>query len=130
MKIYLFSLSVVLLLSGCVGIGIAHRKEWHNPNEIAKSMEEVKRRHKGEPQIKHEDNKEVWTYKKESAHWGIVPIVVIPIPLVLPVGTNYDRIEFENGKCVKEIVEYNGWTGFRCGLLSEASSKMGCTTLK
>lgn len=99
---------VSLLLSGCVGFGVASiqecknerpstdyhvmftsgknahdkkedfLKEWGNPDEI----------------ITEAENKEIWVYN--TRRWcGVIPILIVPIPLLLPVCDGFDRITFQ-----------------------------------
>lgn len=106
-----FILPILMLLafSGCVGIGTVYSEK---QSSIAASIlenggtiygsktppnkEKVIAFH-GEPYKKAIDgNHEAWYYKKELAWGGIVPVVIIPIPLLLPYGYKETVIQFEN----------------------------------
>lgn len=54
-------------------------REWGKPDEIISTSEEM----------------ETWIYNKKL--WcGIIPIVILPVPLILPVCDGFDRIDFRD----------------------------------
>jgi hypothetical protein len=55
-------------------------------------------------------------------------MVGIGIPLLLPIGTNTDTIEYSNDKCLYQF-EKTTWHGGFCGIISNDLSP-GCSKLK
>lgn len=53
-------------------------KDWGNPDEIITASE----------------NGETWIYNK-TLWCGLVPVLIVPVPLLLPVCNGFDRIEFQ-----------------------------------
>jgi len=57
--------------------------DWGRPDEIISSS----------------GNKEIWIYKRHL--WcGVMPIIILPIPFILPVCDGFDRIEFNDNEAV------------------------------
>ena len=50
------------------------------------------------------DTDEIWTYKFGSIWEGVVPIVIVPIPLVLPVGREKVCFALRDGRVVSANV--------------------------
>lgn len=106
MNFFLFSL-MILTFSGCVGIGTVYSEKKitstaatleHGTIYGSKSptKDKIIAFH-GEPDKKIIDgNHETWYYKKGLAWGGIVPVVIIPIPLLLPYGYKETIIQIEN----------------------------------
>jgi hypothetical protein len=57
------------------------------------------------------EGRETWIYKRHL--WtGIVPIWVLPVPILLPLGNGYDRIEFDGDKAMsiqRKDYKYSGF---------------------
>jgi hypothetical protein len=82
-------------------------KDWGKPDEI----------------ITDSENKETWVYKRKL--WcGIMPIIILPIPLILPVCDGFDRIDFTDNVATnlhtRHIVE--GYIIMPAGKSSEGSA--------
>ena len=114
-------LTAVFLLSGCVGVGVM---TMHNPDTELDSLEfklgekgflnpHVRESQKytkedvlvlwGEPDSKAVDGAvEEWRYNREGLAWaGLIPVVIIPIPLVAPVGKNGVVLSFNGNELIK-----------------------------
>src|SRR5882672_9360666 len=101
-------LALGLLSQGCVGVGVlkTHTETVRDPvvpdsarpasvfsRELSKTTNSViytsewLETHWGKPaSITHAGLDEVWTYKFGAIWEGVMPIIVIPLPIVLPVG--------------------------------------------
>jgi hypothetical protein len=56
-------------------------KDWGKPDEIISTSE----------------NEETWIYNRKL--WcGVIPVVLLPVPLILPVCDGFDRIEFQGNE--------------------------------
>jgi hypothetical protein len=56
-------------------------KDWGKPDEIISASE----------------NEETWIYNRKL--WcGVIPVLVLPVPLILPVCDGFDRIEFQGNE--------------------------------
>ena len=125
-KLILFSLPC-LLIQGCVGVGVmktqtnviqspgisllsntpgvddvVKRDSLWATNSGVNTIEELKM-YWGKPnkvtQISGGSD-EIWTYKFKSIWEGVIPFVIIPIPLVLPVGTEKVCLTLRDGHIV------------------------------
>lgn len=67
-----------------------------------------------------------WKYNIDIAWRGLVVFVVVPIPLMLPVGHNELILSFENDKLVEVSREYGQGNYAICGLHSEGPDGFGC----
>lgn len=97
---------IAFLLSGCVGVATMHNIEKKHEDLNFKLMgrgflfDYQEKNHNyskshvieiwGEPDSKEVGSSvEYWRYKQEGLAWaGVIPMIVIPIPLVVPVGRN------------------------------------------
>lgn len=106
-----------LVLSGCIGLIIGY-PEYHpvveprpfDTNKEATKTDFLKYWGKPDSIVVHPDNAaiETWHYKRN--HWcGIIPVLIVPIPLVLPVCTKDNRIRFD-GKIATTWEGYKMWT--------------------
>jgi hypothetical protein len=119
-KIILLSLS----LSGCAGLVIkSNEREQLSSNSII--TKEQLRLEKGEPSRIEGD---VWVYELNSNNWvGVVPFIIVPIPLVLPLSE--ERIEYEfTAEGLKSATLYTTrMKGGICGIVPEGHGlKLGC----
>lgn len=56
-------------------------RDWGKPNEI----------------ISTSDNEEIWIYKNDL--WcGVIPVVILPVPLILPVCDGFNHVVFQDNK--------------------------------
>lgn len=126
---FLFSILFIILFSGCIGIGVVHPTLYKENYFIGKSYENVKSKIDMELLSK---NNNIITYKRkkdEFKYAGVVPMIGIGIPLILPIGYVHEYYVFKNNICIEESIESTTWNGFMCGLLNE-NGKMGCDFLK
>jgi hypothetical protein len=66
-------------------------KDWGKPDEI----------------ISPSENEETWIYNRKR--WcGVVPIILLPVPLILPVCDGFDRIEFQGNEAKRLHTKRNG----------------------
>ena len=124
-------------LNACVGAFVISGTKYQLPKSIGTSVGEGGNegntkadllRVWGAPKRTYsKDGKEYWVYNESIAWRGIVPtIVVIPIPLVLPVGHNETTVEFE-GDVITSIWNEKGidrWFG--CSIGSDITPPGGC----
>jgi len=72
----------------------------------------------GKPtKIEFKDGKEYWTYKEKLAFRGVFLGLIIPVPLIVPIGFNKTIFEFENEIRSKTTVQHSKnssefWCGF------------------
>jgi hypothetical protein len=81
----------------------------------------------GEPKKKGvKDGQEYWVYNDGLAWRGLVIFVIIPIPLLAPVGHNEVTLHFEHEKLTRIDHEYGYGSYAICGLHSEGPDPIGC----
>jgi len=118
-----------LFTQGCVGIAVYGVKEQafeparlqekpgiHAVARSSSSNEETTtvwlREHWGQPSSMARSSRsgedEIWTYKFNHSWCGIMPYIVIPIPLVLPVGKERVVFYVHDGRVGKAIVTKRG----------------------
>ncbi|MBT4921819.1 MAG: hypothetical protein HON23_02265 [Rickettsiales bacterium] len=69
---------------------------------------------------------EVWIYDKKGFVWaGFVPLVIIPIPIIFPVGKKYEYIFFEDNIVRERKENYSGYVSGTCGALF-TGAEYGC----
>lgn len=69
-------------------------KDWGKPDEIISSS----------------GNVETWIYNKKL--WcGVMPVVILPVPLILPVCDGFDRIEFKDNEARRLHTRSIVWGG-------------------
>lgn len=131
-------LAVCLLAQGCVGVVFPHTKTrtFKNPqvgdhpaihavyegtgrtNNFAASWLQE---HWGKPAnirlALTQAQGEVWTYKFGLAWYGVVPCVIVPVPLALPLGRQKVEFLMRDGRVVSADVIQLGFSGAAAGLL-------------
>ena len=142
---YIISLIVILLFNNCVGIGIVYGHNYeaeydeeykpynrYNQIDCNKTNEINKLTYTyGKPQIETQENGvEKYTFKEWFVFRGIVPMLIIPIPILFPIGYNEHIMLFEGNKCLSYKYEYTTWEGFACGIENEGTMELGCAKLK
>ena len=85
----------------------------------------------GQPESKETEGLfEKWRYNQDSLAWaGVIPMFIVPIPLVAPVGKNGVVLTFEGDSLVKASEEYRDGGVAMCGwfLMDHPSGfKFGC----
>lgn len=75
------------------------------------------------------DGKMVWHYKMGMSFAGIVPMIGIGIPLIVPSGSDYVNICFKNGRAVEATESFTGWSGGYYGPKNENFEGMSWNTL-
>ena len=129
-------LALAVLLSGCVGIsyfGTTTIDEAHPAGE--EPFRPVRRPgmdtaeallvRLGEPdeRVQRADLREEWTYD-EGLRWnGPVIFVIIPIPLIIPVGYETSTYHLRDGVVENVIRVEQTWRGCACGMFLHSS---GC----
>lgn len=140
----LFAVFMILpFLHGCVGMGFVYGKEREctNPTLMEKatiscdpSKAELLTKRAlmqkwGEPDGKQVNGStEHWTYKIDTGYIGIVPMLGIGIPLILPLRNNRIILTLESENLTKATTIQTDWSGYMCGLLNE-NGRIGCSTL-
>jgi len=74
--------------------------------------------------------RERWFYFNGLSWAGIIPMLILPIPLVIPTGHDYVELLFEGENAVNARTSQTGWSGFACGLLDTSGSNWGCGALR
>ena len=138
-------IGMCLLLSGCAGVLVMHNpKKTHDSDEfrlMGRGYISAKRAHSGyqkadvlkawgEPDSKKiKRGVEYWRYEQGLAWAGLIPVLVVPVPLVLPVGKNSATLAFSGDELVSAVSRDRDMSGGMCGwfLMDEPSStKFGC----
>jgi hypothetical protein len=133
LKTTLLTITISMIMTGCVGIGVVHSKtrisECDSYYAKEKNLNYLKNLY-GEPKdITIKENTTSYLYTKDNmALRGVIPMIGIGIPLVLPIGTDYYIIKYKDEDCIDIEEEYTEWSGYMCGYLNE-NGKRGCTTL-
>ena len=140
-KTILFIPVLLMLVSGCAGVGVLYPGEWYdinkpaigstsghyykNQNNKEFTCEQVEKLW-GQPDVVTvEGGKTVLVYKNGLVFAGVMPFVVIPIPLALPVGQKNTTIECENGVVVRAYKTGTTISAAYCGMISE-KPEFGC----
>lgn len=83
----------------------------------------------GKPKSSGKDGaQEYLIYNKDIAWRGLLVFVLVPIPLMLPVGHNQTTLFFENDHLVRSTSEYGQAHIALCGMHSEGPDGFGCTS--
>jgi len=135
-------LSFALVTSGCAGFGVLYPNDTtpiSNPKISSFGNIYTTRNEKqytclevvelwGEPDsLVTEGEIKTLTYKYGLVFAGIMPIVIIPIPLALPVGQKKTIIECQNDIVVRAYKTETGMSAAYCGMISERPD-YGCQT--
>ena len=125
-------LGLILEMTGCVGIGNIVSEEKNvqfNPalkeGTISSS---IKPKHFtkedltslwGEPsqQIVADDGREGWVYNNRMAWGGAIVWVIIPVPLVAPIGYRSTTVYFDNNMTNDALYEYSRTPTKMCSLI-------------
>ena len=116
-------LVVVLLVPGCIGIvgvGDKESKPALMSTEVDAKRYESHSRKPERIEVESAGNgREVWIYQQEGLRWrGIVLFVIVPIPLIVPVGHEEMRIVVEQGRILSSATRKSGGTwGAMCGFI-------------
>ncbi|MCJ8314228.1 MAG: hypothetical protein HRU38_18930 [Saccharospirillaceae bacterium] len=88
----------------------------HNGNTPIKKIDVILRW--GEPSSKEElsDGTEKWVFKSGVRFLGLIPFVIIPIPLIVPVGKNSWTLILKDGVVIYAEHKNTSGKGFICGL--------------
>lgn len=133
-------LAVALAASGCVGIGVAGTdREVHDsatwgtgaadtqrrlPQAIPESAEALRTRRGAPDDIERvREGVEAWTYDDGLRLGGVVLFVVIPLPLVVPIGEEHVTYTVENGEVTRTEYVRQRWRGAACGFVNH---RIGC----
>jgi len=89
----------------------------HSDEAVSYDMNQVKK-YWGEPSnSKHNSEYDIWLYKHPNEWCGVVPFLVIPIPLVLPVCEHSYEVKFKNNLVESIKEKYPTVWGGICGPL-------------
>ena len=125
----LLLLPLSLLFIGCVGIGmvVSDKRSGNSIYSLKKVTtfefkETLDKKDiialRGEPYKKVvEGNHEDWYYRRELAWGGIIPVIILPIPLLLPYGYRDTTMKFENNIKINEEEEYGRAPIAECSLI-------------
>jgi len=125
----------VIQVSACIGTHFVHRRtiEYGYPNQdtgLRETAEEILK-YRGEPdKVRRIDEQEWWYYDRKVAWRGVVAWLIVPIPLLVPIGRNETVYEFNNGIRIDKVVKDTGYSGFVCGaIFVPDGGYWGCETL-
>jgi hypothetical protein len=127
-------LLVFMQVSACVGAAFIHGRtreygQQLKESTVQKTVEEILKK-RGEPdKIRCADEKEWWYYDRKVAWRGpVLYLIIIPIPLLVPIGRNETVYEFHNGMLTNKVVKETTVSGGSCGLLpyAEGCCYWGC----
>jgi len=134
LKPIIFIISISLLITGCVGIGVVHSKdrqsECENQYTRDYTLNYLNKIYGEAKSISVIDkNTTTYLYTIDNMAWrGVIPMIGIGIPFVLPIGTDYYEITYTDDKCIKTKEEYTEWSGYMCGYVNE-NGKKDCVEL-
>jgi len=129
---------LAVALSGCgIGAGFfsgayqtdANQSNYSYKNTVLSatdSPDEIKGKIGAPTKIEQKGSELHWTYNREIAFSGPVIEILLPIPLVLPVGYRHTTLVFENEKLVKLLTEKAQYDGYLCGIQNEAEGGFRC----
>jgi hypothetical protein len=143
MRALLFLAMLCPLLQGCVGVAVLHsrtkvindpvipfyseipepvssQKSSETTNTVVYTAEWLQKNWNGPDHISHGvgNSEEIWTYKSRRIWKGVIPIIVIiPIPLVLPVGRESVCLTLRDGRVVSSSTTKSGTSGGTYGLI-------------
>lgn len=137
----IIAVTSIFILSGCVGAGvlmpdeseailspsISSSKGNYSSNHFEKKYTCSYVQEKwGEPDtISAKDNKSTLLYKHDLVWAGVMPILIIPIPLAIPVGSKSTAIECNNDVVIKAYGTRTTFYGGYCGVIS-SKPEYGC----
>jgi len=138
---FISSLLILLNLTSCVGYGVLSGSKnicdpfdpkcspysYRDKSDILEQL--------GNPdKIFVDNNNEYWVYHKhcrycpkQLAFRGIILGLIVPVPLVLPIGYNNVTFKFDKDKSIKTVTyEKTKDTAFLCGLILAGHAEFGC----
>jgi len=146
----LFIMSVMIMLSSCVGIAVmSHSKQVtdnEDPNLVGcfyehnigfaafcnsekaslRTIENIIKFY-GPPKKRYsKEGLDYLVYNEDFVWRGIFPMIIIPIPLIIPIGHHETILVFDNNKLIKITKEFDEMWGAFCGYNLD-SGKFGCT---
>lgn len=132
------SLLVLLpLLSGCMGIGFVRSRTtrfddmeryFQNMPGTSPRAAATLQQHWGEPREKLalNDGRETWIYGHDLRWSGVMLYLLLPIPLLVPVGRETTSVDFENGQAVSVSRVEESEICYICGFLPGPCTSFGC----
>lgn len=115
LKLLLISF-LCLLLHGCIGIGIAWVGDISRSSESSGFSNEGKDSSStylvsklGQPHHREQidGGSEIWEYRGENLRWhGVVPILLLPLPLVVPFGYENTTFVIQDGRIRSAVRTY------------------------
>jgi len=140
-KTFLFIPVLLTLVSGCAGVGVLYPHDWYDINNPAIgstpghyfsnntnrafTCDQV-RAWWGAPDdsVVAGDN-EILVYKSGLVFAGVMPFVVVPVPLALPVGQKKISVECVQGRVVRAYKLGTTISAAYCGVINERP-EFGC----
>lgn len=92
-----------------------HSVNYSSPVKAPPTKNDVTKRFGKASEILNINNREIWSYRDNLAWRGFIPVLIIPIPLLIPVGFNHLEFGFE-GDTVSSYAIERGEGGY-CGLV-------------
>ena len=134
-------ISMLMMLSGCVGIGVLYPQDsattdnphvsiirgYYSADKTPDSIDcmEVIRRW-GEPSKTYRDGETSTLVYKEGLVWaGVMPIIGIPIPIAVPVGRKSTSLVCRGDDVIKAMQTETRLAAAYCGMISE-KPEYGC----
>ena len=142
----LIYITVLFTLTGCVGAGVVKEMESSTKSDVGYVLTDhghvaeydvelfgarplvtessILESHGDPDGIKILDNGlKIYSYKTGSSWRGVILFVVLPIPLVLPVGSDISEYYFNDGKMVEYHWKYGWLQNFAtCGIREDVCS--------
>lgn len=135
-----------IFLQGCIGIGVLGIGDRPGPTGSVPNLHSKRtlvqyqgqplsadyvRSQWGEPDHREQidGGEESWEYRGKNLRWhGLVPMLLLPLPLVVPFGHNYVTLVIQNGQVQSTKTTHWDFTfGFYCGyamFISEMKGKV------
>jgi len=113
--------ALALMLPGCVGFGTLGTNRFDDatlPFEYAETAEQLRAR-RGDPDDVERVSgaAERWTYHEGLRWGGVIPIVVIPVPLAVPIGREHVVYTLEGGVVRGATYVRQTWSGQAWGFV-------------
>jgi len=122
-------IGISLLLGGCVGVTFINPEVLEKPPYLKAEQGQISHKKQeysqfdvlslwGDPKEKYMKNDlEHWVYNRELAWAGGVLYLLIPIPLMIPIGNRETTIIFEGDNAVNALYEIGRSQIYACGPL-------------
>ena len=131
---------VAITQSGCVGLFVAATADCKDetpitrihdifsinpPANVSTKAEFLKDWGKPDEIISTSENGETWIYNRKL--WcGVIPVVLLPVPLMLPVCDGFDRLEFQGNETKSLHTRHTVLSGFAIGAANVGGADPAC----